>query len=417
MTTSNGIVTPEQTQFMARNVALYPWLRFFINLLFWQAIWFLYFQETLSATEALLLFVVSDMVSTVLEVPSGWFSDRFGRRLTLIIAGLTGALGGVFLGLGETFAAFAIGQALLGASMAFVSGTDSAVLYESLQKLNRAGDVEAEELRGMRYTFAAMAVSAVLGGGLAVVDSAWAYIAYALAMAAAFVLACLLREPLADRAATAPGFAAQWHHLREAFGHPVLGWLLCLSLLMYAYSHIPFVFGQPYIAEVLRLQDIALPPELVSGAVAAVMTILPFASALIAPGLRARIGLAPLLLLAFAIHLAIAAALAISSAPWVIAVLFLRRVPDSLFRPFVVARAQPLLSSDSRATYLSLVSLFGRLFLSGALLAASGSVRGAGQMPYEDLQRVLAWFFAAGILCFVALVLAARRIPIEGDTQ
>lgn len=398
---------------MTRNVALYPWLRFCISLMFWQAIWFLYFQESLSAAEALLLFVVSDLTSTLLEVPSGWFSDRFGRRRTLIVAGLTGTLSGFCLGLGDSFAIFAIGQALMGASMAFVSGTDSAILYESLARLGREKEVEAQEVRGMRFTFAAMALSAVLGGILAVQDGALPYLAYAIAMGAAFAIALMLKDAEQPGGVSSGGLHLQWVHLKAAFAHPVLRWLLCLSLLLYAYSHIPFVFGQPYIAEVLNAQNIEIAPEIISGLVAAVMTVLPFATALIAPALRRALGLAPLLLTAFGIHLLIAGLLSFSNAPWVIAFLFLRRVPDSLSKPFIVARAQPLLASDSRATYFSLVSLFGRLLLSVSLLLASGSVSGAGEMAYADMQQVLWWMCGLGLVCLGVLASTAKSIAPE----
>ena len=52
-----------------RNVALYPWFRFFRELIFWQAIWFLYFQNALTPAEAILLYAVYDVSTTVLEVP------------------------------------------------------------------------------------------------------------------------------------------------------------------------------------------------------------------------------------------------------------------------------------------------------------------------------------------------------------
>ena len=38
---------------MQRNIALYPWFKFVQQLLFWQAIWFLYFESRLSAAEAI----------------------------------------------------------------------------------------------------------------------------------------------------------------------------------------------------------------------------------------------------------------------------------------------------------------------------------------------------------------------------
>ncbi len=65
-----------------------PWYRLFDCLLFWQAVWFMYFQAKLSGAEAILLYSVHDVATTVLEGPSGYFSDRVGRRLTLVVSTL-----------------------------------------------------------------------------------------------------------------------------------------------------------------------------------------------------------------------------------------------------------------------------------------------------------------------------------------
>ena len=57
------------TSALTRNITLYRWSRFLRSLTFWQATWFLYFQNVLSGAEAILLYAVYDVATTVLEVP------------------------------------------------------------------------------------------------------------------------------------------------------------------------------------------------------------------------------------------------------------------------------------------------------------------------------------------------------------
>lgn len=393
---------------LQRNIATYPWFKFFQGLMFYQAIWFLYFQDRLSGAEAILLYAVYDVATTVLEVPSGYMSDRLGRRLTLLASAVTGVAAGLLLGLGNGFAAFALAQALLGASQAFASGTDSSLLYESLAGVGRAEEVEAQELKAWRVSYVAFAVSAVTGGAMALWSASLPFLASGLAFAA--MLGTVLRFAEPPRKAGSGAQGGEWARLgslRKALTEPVLVWLFALSVLMYGFSHLPFVFGQPFILEALRGVGLAAEAPLVSGAVSSVMMLVSVAASLVVPGLRARLGLPAILLLAYAMQIVLIGVLALTNSALAIAFLFLRMVPNALSAPFIAAKVQPLLADDSRATYLSLRALAGRLLFAASLYAASGAA-GAGEMVYAEIQLVLGWYVLAGVLGFAGLLVSAR---------
>lgn len=69
-------------------------------------------------------------------------------------------------------------------------------------------------------------------------------------------------------------------------GQPVLIWLFSLSVLMYGFSHIPFVFGQPFISEALIAGGWQAEVPLVSGSVSAVMMIVSVVASVLATKLR-----------------------------------------------------------------------------------------------------------------------------------
>ncbi len=398
-----------------RNIALYPWFRFFQSLLFWQAIWFLYFQQTLSAAEAILLYAIYDLATTILEVPSGWVSDRFGRRLTLIASAVAAILGALTLAFGGSFAMFVFGQVCLGASAAFTSGTDTAFLYESLEDAGQTDRVEAEELRAWRFGFTGFAVSAFAGGAMSLAGFTYPFLASAMAQGGVLLIALSFVEPEGRRDDIDMG--GEWTRvasLRTALLNPVLMWLFALSVLMYGYSHIPFVFGQPFIQEALADWSLAAQAPVVSGAVTTVMMLVSVGVSLIAPAIRRRLGLAGVLLLAFGLQIGIAAVLAATKSVAAIAVLFLRMVPSSLSAPFILARIQPELSDDSRATYLSLKSLTGRVLFAASLWVAAGATGGVGEMPYEEMRPILAAYASVGFVALVVLAIAARKLALDG---
>jgi MFS family permease len=401
-----------------RNITHYPWFKFLQNLVFWQAVWFLFFQKTLSAADAILLYAVYDIATTLLEVPSGYMSDRLGRRATMIASSVAGFLGMVIFATGDTFGTFVLGQVFLGASIAFVSGTDSAFLYESLVAEGREGEVEAQELRAWRFTFSGLAFSAVVGGILAFWSFELAFAATAIAFAAAIFVTWQFVEPPHSRARITQNAGwLQLKSLREAFTKPVLIWLFALSTLMYGFSHIPFVFGQPFILAALDQIGLAGEAPLISGVVTAIMMLLSVGTSMLAPRLRKRLGLPVLLCAAFAMQIFLAFVLALTNSVFAIAFLFLRMVPDSLSRPFILARIQPLLSDDSRATYLSLRSLAGRVVFASSLWAASLSTSKIGQMAHSEISAVLTWYVVAGVICLIGLVLMAGRAAVEDTSR
>ncbi|RED13950.1 MFS transporter [Pontivivens insulae] len=394
-----------------RTIRLYPWFKFGQSLLFWQATWFLYFQQELSGAEAILLYAVYDVATTVLEVPSGYMSDRIGRRLTLILSVVSGFGAMLLIATGDSFLAFAMGQILLGASMALMSGTDTSLLYESLRSLGREADTEVQELRAWRFGFAALALSAVTGGALAQFGGSIPFIATALAFAAILPVCWTFQEP--GRASIRATPSQSRTALLAAIRDPILAWLFVLSILMYGFSHLPFVFGQPFILEVLHPLGLEQDAPLVSGGITTAMMVVSLAASLIAPALRRKLGLAAILLCAFGLQVAISYAMTLGGSLGLIFILLLRMVPDSFSRPFILARTQPLLNSNIRATYLSILSLASRIVFAISLAIAAGSATGAAALPLAEIQGILTIYSAIGLASLAALALWARKLRME----
>jgi MFS family permease len=394
---------------MQRNIVLYPWFKFVQQLLFWQANWFLYFEGHLSAAEAILLYVISDIAATVLEVPSGYMSDRLGRRLTLLVASVAGLAAAVLLVLGGGFAQFALANALLGAATAFASGTDSSLLFESLRAEGRETEIAAAELKASRFSFAAWALSALTGGAMALYDETLPFVATALAAAVALAITTLFREPPHSNPTN---HRENLRAIGASLTQPTLLWLLCLTLLMYVFSHIPFVFVQPFLREALTAQGYAAETPLVAGTVTFLMMMTSLLVTLVAEPLHQRLGLRGILLLAFGMQIALVTALAFSDSLVLIALLLFRMVPNSISQPFMRARILPLLQDGTRATYLSTQSFAGRLLFAVTLSFAAGRTTADTPMPYADLQVILAVYAALGGIFLLGLASTARKAKI-----
>jgi MFS family permease len=87
----------------------------------------------LSLTEILVLQGLFSVASVLMEYPSGYLSDRLGYRAALIVASLFAIAGWSFYLVAASFAGVLLAELLLGVCYAFISGSDSALLFETLQ--------------------------------------------------------------------------------------------------------------------------------------------------------------------------------------------------------------------------------------------------------------------------------------------
>jgi len=349
----------------------------------------------------------------VLEVPSGYFSDRIGRRSTLLIAAaaLIGAYSCFIVG-GE-FAWFAAGQFLLAAGIAMQSGTDTAFHYDSLKALQRDGEYADREARAEQWGMTMLALATLAGGALGLIDLRLAYL---FSLASAILMALLVWR------FSEPGHAQESQLLPQSFvavlggclarlRDPLLGWIFLVVILLYALAHIVFEFYQPYIV-LLRLPlfgDDGYAP-LLSGLV---ISISMFGGAL---GARAsivcqsRLGLVGVLAVAMVIQLGIVAAMAVAISPLVLALVCLRNFPMALVHAPVRAAIAPRIGREQRATYLSLQGLAERLCFALLLLwLAAGLERGAA-IAAPTLHGILESTLWFGLLTGGVLFLAAPRI-------
>ncbi len=131
----------------------------------------LFYKETgLSTREAFQLKAIYSVTIVLLEVPSGYFADVLGRKLTLVIGSICGALGFVFYSFGYSFWPFLFAEITLGIGQSFISGADSAMMYDSLVVSGREKKYTRFEGKITAVGNVAEAASALLGGVLAEVS-------------------------------------------------------------------------------------------------------------------------------------------------------------------------------------------------------------------------------------------------------
>eukprot|EP00755_Sulcionema_specki_P026596 Sspe_Gene.86000::Locus_56737_Transcript_1_1_Confidence_1.000_Length_2320::g.86000::m.86000 len=86
----------------------------------------------------------ASVILFVAEVPSGWVADRFGRRLTLVTSLVIQGASLVATACGKyRWGCFLLGQVLKSISLALFSGTDTALVFESMRNM-QSTDADSE---------------------------------------------------------------------------------------------------------------------------------------------------------------------------------------------------------------------------------------------------------------------------------
>ena len=148
-----------------------------------------------------LLAAIHALSVILFEIPSGYLADAIGRKKTLIFGSLLGALGYVIYSLSFSFSGFLLAMVTLGLGQSLISGSDSAMLYETLMSMKKAGEYSRYEGRIIAFGSLMETIGAPLGGLLAAMSLRYPFIAQAVVALIAVPAALTLVEPQGEIAA------------------------------------------------------------------------------------------------------------------------------------------------------------------------------------------------------------------------
>lgn len=126
-----------------------------------------YYSNGLGTRHVFILQAIYSVSIVVLEIPSGYIADIFGRKTTMIIGSIFGFLGFLAYSFMQGFWGFAIAEIFLGIGQSMISGADSALLYDTLVFEGKRDKYLKVEGRMTSVGNFSEAVAGILGGLLA----------------------------------------------------------------------------------------------------------------------------------------------------------------------------------------------------------------------------------------------------------
>lgn len=210
----------------------------------------LFYQDNgLTMQQIFWLKSIYSVAMVAMEIPSGYMADVWGRKKSLILGAFLGAGGMALYSFSQGFWAFALAEVVLGIGYSFISGSDSALLYDTMKAANREQEYMKQEGWITSAGNFAEGIAGVFGGLLATISLRLPfYVQFGIA-SIAIPASLLLVEPVFHTETVKKTFKSTLQTVRETFTHPELRASLLISSFAGTASLTFAWFVQPYFKE------------------------------------------------------------------------------------------------------------------------------------------------------------------------
>jgi MFS family permease len=345
-------VTTAASTIDRRNVPLYYAFTFAYDFLLWFGIWIKYLIEVreLELRWILAMDLPFWLLVAALQAPMGALADRIGRRRVLIASALLYALTILGFGLTTNYWQLFADYMLWAFAASMRSGTDSALLFDTLQQAGRASEYAKNAGRGFALRVLAGAGAIVLGALLAErIGLARTVQLSALSTVVAAAFAWAMREPAREQVAhdylgtLRQGLVFTWRD-------PELRYTVLIGSVLLTAAFGPVVLVQPFLLQ----HQVA---TALYGLYQAPLRLIAFVAAMLAFWVQRRARTGSIIVAAcvamVATYLGLAAATAIAA----FAFFALPSLVSGLTEPLIGAHLNVRIPSERRATVLSVMPL------------------------------------------------------------
>ncbi len=383
--------------YFRRNLRIYYLFMASTGFMVFLPVWIIYLinERGLTLTEVGVFEAFFFLTVIIAEVPTGAIADRFGRRISLALGALLFAISMVIFALASHFTILLASYLLLGIGMTLYSGASEALLYDTLRVLGRTSEYEHHAGRSQGLFWAMMVVATAVGGPLAYL------LGYSPAMmlSSGFFLiagaaALMLREPPRRESDYPPdplhappasvSHTAEDATAAEARGIPIwyemiegvrtiwrirpVRYLVPFAALLIALFDMPRFLTQPYVAQHGLDPLTSVSEGMIWSALLLPAYLGTMVGMLSSAKLLARVGERR----SFPIILVFGAVFMIPLAIWnqlgLLGAIFMVSIAQAALRPITTGYINRRISSDQRATALSIFSLVGGAAMSIVLL-------------------------------------------------
>ena len=222
---------------------------FLVNFIFFLPIIVLFWQANgLSFTQIMVLQALFSIAVFVLELPTGFFADVYGRKTALVFSGVGLSIGALVYSIGSNFYHFLIAEIIWAVGFSLMSGTDSAFVYDTLSTLKREKTYKRVMGTVLFLGSFATAMASIIGGILGAVSFRLAIAAFIPFAVIATLLIATAREPPRKKLIYEKGYAKTLLKIVRfaLIKNSEVRWLIIYFTIVNVVGHVTFWLYQPY---------------------------------------------------------------------------------------------------------------------------------------------------------------------------
>ncbi len=233
------------TSIYRRNVAALTVIRTVLKRAYWPLIAVYAVSVGVSIPEIGLVGSITAATALLLEIPSGYLADRIGHKRTIIIGTTLAAVAPLLYVVMPDFWGVLGGSVTYFAGMAFLSGTEQALLHETLLAIGRDGTYATVTAKIQRWSLVGNVIILVLVPPLWAIDPRLPFLVAFVLQLFAVVAACALIPPSNDTVMVTEPWGADlralWHTViarGDAAFFVFLGFTGAVSTKFFAYKEL-----------------------------------------------------------------------------------------------------------------------------------------------------------------------------------
>jgi MFS family permease len=320
----------------------------------------LFYQENgLSMTDVLFLQAIYSISIVVMEIPSGYLADIWGRKNTIVLGSILGTIGFGIYSLSYGFAGFLIAELILGFGQSLISGADSAMLYDTLVEQNQSEKYLKYEGRVLSLGNFAETIAAIAGGLLAEISLRTPFIAQTFVAFIAIPASLMLYEPIRTKKLAKGSFKHIMHIVKYSLVSNIdLRRNIFYSSLIGSATLSMAWFLQPYLYDVIGFSRSQI------GVAWAILNLTVGLTTLIAHKIENKLKMLYTVLLIAILVPASYIGMGLISTLWIIPILIVFYFVRGIATPVLKDYINRLTNSDIRATVLSVRNFVIRIIFS-----------------------------------------------------